>query len=354
MQKTSIWSLLPSELEEALIELGEKKFRAKQLLNWIFQQNIIDFTQMSNISKLSIQTLNTHFTTDLPLVDKISQSDDGTSKYLLKLKDDNYIEMVLIPADEKLTLCISSQVGCMRGCRFCSTSRLGLLRNLSVDEITGQVYLARQLAGSFRITNIVFMGMGEPLDNLENVIKAIRIIQSDKCFAFSPRRITVSTCGIIPGIKQLSETGLKVKLAVSLNSAIDDKRSEIMPINVKYPLSVLKPVLQQFTKTSPFRITFEYVLIPGFNMDIKDQKALRKFTGDISSKINLIPWNPIPGLEWKKPSEKEVNNFMRMMYKLSAVPITLRNSRGQDINAACGMLAGKKKIAPPIDGADYL
>ncbi|MDP8211264.1 MAG: 23S rRNA (adenine(2503)-C(2))-methyltransferase RlmN [Candidatus Stygibacter australis] len=346
MPKTSILSLLPAELEDAISELGEKKYRSKQLMNWIYQQNILDFTKMSNFAKNTIQTFNDHFTTYVPFVDKISHSDDGTRKYLLKLIDDNYIEMVLIPAEDKLTLCISSQAGCKRGCIFCSTSRLGLIRNLSVEEITGQVYLARQLAGESKITNIVFMGMGEPLDNLESVIKAIRILQNDQCFSLSPRRITVSTCGIIPGIKQLSETGLKVKLAVSLNSAIDDKRSEIMPINVKYPLSELKPALQQFTKTSHFRITFEYVLIPGFNMDIKDQKALRKFTGDISSKINLIPWNPIPGLDWNKPSEKEVNNFMNIMYKLSAVPITLRNSRGQDINAACGMLAGKRRESP--------
>ena len=350
MQKTSILSLLPAELEEAIIELGEKKYRSKQLLNWVYQQNILDFTKMSNLSKNTIQNCNDHFTCELPIIDQISNSNDGTRKFLLKLIDDNYIEMVLIPAEDKLTLCISSQAGCMRGCKFCSTSRLGLIRNLSVEEITGQICLARQQAGESKITNIVFMGMGEPLDNLKNVVKAIRILQNDQCFSFSPRRVTVSTCGIIPGIKILSETGLKVKLAVSLNSAIDEKRSEIMPVNERYPLTELKPALQLFSKTSPFRITFEYVMISGFNMDIKDQKALRKFTGDISSKINLIPWNPIPGLDWKKPSEKEVSNFMNMMYKLSAVPITLRNSRGQDINAACGMLAGKKKKVPPVDG----
>lgn len=346
MQKTSILSLLPAELEDAITALGEKKYRSKQLMNWVYQQNILDFTQMSNLSKNTIQIFHDHFTCEVPIIDQISLSDDGTRKYLLKLIDDNYIEMVLIPAEDKLTLCISSQAGCMRGCRFCSTSSLGLLRNLSVEEITGQVYLARQQAGESRITNIVFMGMGEPLDNLDKVVKAIRILQNDQCFSFSPRRITVSTCGIIPGIKKLSETGLKVKLAVSLNSAIDEKRSEIMPVNERYPLSELKPALQLFSKTNPFRITFEYVMISGFNMDIKDQKALRKFTGDISSKINLIPWNPIPGLDYKKPSEKEVTNFMNMMYKLSAVPITLRNSRGQDINAACGMLAGKKRESP--------
>jgi 23S rRNA (adenine2503-C2)-methyltransferase len=316
----------------------------------MYQQNVTDFSLMSNISKPARELLSKRLTIDLPQIDKIEKSKDGTRKYLLRLIDNNYIEMVLIPAEDKLTLCISSQAGCKRGCRFCATSRLGLIRNLSIEEITGQVFLARQEAGDSRITNIVFMGMGEPMDNLDNVVKSIRILQSEQCFAFSPRRITVSTCGVIPGIKQLSETGLKVKLAVSLNSAIEEKRTEIMPINQKYPLALLKPALHQFSKHNPFRITFEYVLIPGFNMDIKAQKALRKFTGDISSKINLIPWNPVKGLNWKKPSEKEVSSFMNIMYKLSAVPITLRNSRGQDINAACGMLAGKKKKVPPEDG----
>lgn len=255
--KKSIWSLLPEELEIAVIDSGEKKYRAKQILNWIYQQNVTDFLQMSNISKSARELLADTISTDLPQIHQIERSKDGTSKYLLRLYDDNFIEMVLIPAEEKLTLCISSQAGCKWGCRFCATSRLGLLRNLSTEEITGQVYLAKQEAGEKRITNIVFMGMGEPMDNLDNVIKSIKILQSEQCFAFSPRRITVSTCGVIPGIKQLAETGLKVKLAVSLNSAIEDNRTEIMPVNQKYPLSKLKPALQLFAKSSSFRITFE-------------------------------------------------------------------------------------------------
>ncbi len=350
MKKRSIWSFLPAELETAVIESGEKKFRAHQLLNWIYQHEIIDISQMINISKGCRQLFDQQFSTTLPEISEIQKSKDGTRKYLLQLVDNNYIEMVLIPTEDKLTLCISSQVGCRFGCSFCATSQLGLIRNLEVEEITTEVYLARQQAKPNKITNLVFMGMGEPLDNLENVIKAIRILQAEKCFAFSPRRITVSTCGIVPGILELAKSGLKIKLAVSLNSAIDEKRAKLMPVSRIYPIAQLKSALIQFSKATTFRITIEYVMIRDFNLGAEDLKALRKFSGDLSSKINIIPWNPIPGKNWEKPDSKEIEIFMLELYKSSTVPITLRNSRGGDISAACGMLAGKKREVPPVDG----
>ncbi len=352
MNKRSIFSFLPFELETALVESGEKKFRAHQFLNWIYRQETTDISKMSNISKSCRQVFEKKISTNLPAIIEIRKSEDGTRKYLLQLIDDNYIEMVLIPADDKLTLCISSQVGCRFSCSFCATSQLGLIRNLDVEEITAQVYLARQQAKPAKITNIVFMGMGEPLDNLPNVTKAIRILQAEECFAFSPRRITVSTCGIVPGILALAVTGLKVKLAVSLNSAIDEKRAKLMPVTRQYPIAQLKSALLQFAKTSTFRITVEYVMIRDFNLGTEDLKALRKFCGDLSSKINIIPWNPIPGKNWKKPDTYEIEKFMAELYKFSTVPITLRNSRGSDINAACGMLAGKKREVPPEDGTE--
>jgi 23S rRNA (adenine2503-C2)-methyltransferase len=349
MKSNTIWSLEPLELENILIAAGEKKYRSDQVLNWIYRQNIIDEDKMSNLSLSTRKLMQEKFSPALPKISQIDLSNDGTRKFLLELEDSNYIEMVLIPAGEKLTLCISSQVGCLRNCSFCATAKIGLIRNLSAGEINSQVYLAQQLATPQKITNFVFMGMGEPLDNLDNVIKSIRILNNEKCFAISPRRITVSTCGVIPQIKKLGESGLKVKLAVSLNSAIDEKRTQIMPVNKKYPLPLLKSALLNYTKITPFRITFEYVMIKNFNISFKDQKALAKFTGDISSKINLIPWNPIPETGWKSPNQAEIDQFIAGLYKISNVPVTLRNSRGKDIMAACGMLAGKNQHAQPAD-----
>ncbi|MCF7918674.1 MAG: 23S rRNA (adenine(2503)-C(2))-methyltransferase RlmN [Candidatus Cloacimonetes bacterium] len=343
MSKISLWSLLPEELDAQLIQAGYKKFRSQQILLWLYKQNARSFTAMTNLDKKSRDELDNLYSLYLPEVAEEQVSQDGTRKFLLQLQDANYIEMVLIPGIEKLTLCISSQVGCSRGCQFCATSRLGLTRNLNTDEIIGQIIKAGQLTAPQKITNIVFMGMGEPLDNLDTVIKSINILQHERTLAFSPRRVTVSTCGIVPGILKLADTGVKMKLAVSLNAALDEKREILMPVNQRYPLAQLKPALLYFSRRSPHRITFEYVLIKNFNMAKEDMKALRAFTGDISSKINIIPWNPVPGSSWQAPSAEEVAAFQQELYKTSNVAVTLRNSRGQDISAACGMLAGKKK-----------
>ena len=341
--KISVWSCLPEELKSKIVALGEKKYRADQILNWLYNNKITDISEWKNIPGSSKEIFNNRFSTLLPSISDIQISKDGTRKYLLQLVDGELIEMVLIPADEKLTLCISSQVGCKRGCRFCATAKLGFRRNLKVEEIVGQVFIADLESDNKKLTNIVFMGMGEPLDNLDNVIKAVKILQSEQCFSFSPRRITISTCGIVPEIIKLAEGNLKIKLAVSLNAAIDKKRSQIMPVNREYPLAELKNALQTFSKSNRFRITFEYVMIHEFNMFMEDVTALRKFCGDISSKINLIAWNNIPELNWQQPDQNEINSFLSILYKNCSCAITLRNSRGSDISAACGMLAGKRK-----------
>ena len=338
--KKNVLELLPEELEALLLEKGIKKYRITQLLNWVYKNLTIDLDKMSNLPSDFKKVLNECFDFELPKIIKEKSAEDRTSKYLLELADNNRVEMVIIPHIEKNTLCISSQVGCSRGCKFCATASLGLERNLQVSEIVAQVYLAKRILIDDKLTNIVFMGMGEPLDNLSNVLKAVRILQHEKCFSFSPRRITVSTCGIIPGIKKLVESGLRLKLAVSLNSAIQEKREVLMPVTKLYPLAKLKNALLSFRKETAFRITFEYVMIKDFNMGKDDIKALLKFLGDISCKLNVIKWNEVAGSSYKSPTDEEVRNFIRSMEKLSSA-ITYRQSRGAEIAAACGQLAAK-------------
>jgi 23S rRNA (adenine2503-C2)-methyltransferase len=336
--KKHILEFLPCELKKYLPD--EKKYRVSQILNWIYKNHEIDFYKMSTLPQSLREELFTKLENFLPEIIKIDISKDGTKKFLLSLYDKNKIEMVLIPNDNKNTLCISSQVGCARNCSFCATASMGLIRNLEIYEILSQVFLAIKELEENKLTNIVFMGMGEPLDNLENVIKAVRILQDEQCFNFSPRRITISTCGIIPKLKELADSGLKIKLAVSLNSTIQEKREQLMPVCRKYPLTELKNALLSFRKKTAFRITFEYVLIKDFNMGKEDVKALLKFLGDISCKLNVIKWNEVPSMPFKSPSEEEVTKFILRMQKLSSA-VTYRKSRGQDINGACGQLATK-------------
>ncbi len=334
-----ILGLLPDEIEKRLYTIGEKRFRKNQVLNWIYNNHEIDFYKMSTLSQSLREKLSTKFENFLPEIIKVDISRDGTKKFLLSLVDDNRIEMVLIPNKEKNTLCISSQVGCARNCGFCATASMGLIRNLEVYEILSQVFLAIKELKEKKLTNIVFMGMGEPLDNLKNVIKAVRILQDKQCFSFSSRRIIISTCGIIPKLKELADNGLKIKLAVSLNSAIQEKREQLMPVCKKYPLTELKNALLDFRKKTAFHITFEYVMIKDFNIGQEDTKALLKFLGDISCKLNVIKWNEVSSMPFKSPSEAEVAEFIHGMEN-SSFAVTYRKSRGWDINAACGQLAG--------------
>ncbi len=338
--RKNVLDLLPEELIQHLLEIGEKEYRAKQILSWIYSKRITDFTKMTSLSEALRIKLQEIYQIGIPTIINKVVSVDGTTKYLLALHDGSNIEMVLIPNGKKNTLCISSQVGCARQCKFCATAKLGLTRNLETYEITSQVFLAIKELGEDKLTNIVFMGMGEPLDNFENVIKAIKILQHDLCFNFSPRRITVSTSGVIPQISKLADTGLKLKLAVSLNSAIQSKREILMPISKTYPLSELKKTLIDFRKKTPYRITFEYVMIKDYNIGRKDVKALLKYLGDISCKLNVIKWNKVDDLSYETPSATEIDRFIKSMNILSSA-VTYRRSRGTDIDAACGQLAAK-------------
>ncbi|MBT4333634.1 MAG: 23S rRNA (adenine(2503)-C(2))-methyltransferase RlmN [Candidatus Cloacimonetes bacterium] len=336
----NVLDLLPEELIQQLLEIGEKEYRAKQILNWIFNKRTTNFNEMTSLSEDLRTKLQETYQIGIPTILNKVVSVDGTTKYLLSLQDGSNIEMVIIPNEKKNTLCISSQVGCARQCEFCATAKLGFTRNLETYEITSQVFLAIKELSDDKLTNIVFMGMGEPLDNFDNVVKAIRILQHDLCFNFSPRRITVSTSGVIPQIYKLADTGLKLKLAVSLNSAIQAKREQLMPISKAYPLSELKKNLIDFRKKTPYRITFEYVMIKDYNIGRKDVKALLKYLGDISCKLNVIKWNKVDDLSHETPSATEVSRFINSMNILSSA-VTYRRSRGTDIDAACGQLVAK-------------
>ena len=313
MKKRHILGVTPQEFENYLNVVGEKKYRLQQVFKWIFEKKNLDFQKMTSLSESFRKKLQSDFETALPKINEKKISADGTTKYLLQLRDNQLIEMVLIPNEKKNTLCLSSQVGCARNCSFCATGKLGLKRNLEVSEILAQVYLTVLELKSEKLTNIVFMGMGEPLDNFDNVVSALKILQDEKCFHFSPRRITISTCGIIPQIEKLAETGIKVKLAVSLNSAIQGKREKLMPVSKEFPLSDLKKSLLNFRKKSPYRITFEYIMMKNVNISRQDAKALIKFAGDISCKINLIKWNEIDSFPFQTPNDEEAENFRKQL-----------------------------------------
>ncbi len=340
--KEHILGLLPDDFLSYLHSKNVKDFRQKQLFNWLYNKQELDFDMMTSLSEDFREELDKDYDNSLPKIVDIATASDETTKYLLELKDHNYIEMVIIPHKGKNTLCVSSQVGCARNCQFCATGKLGFIRNLEVHEIVSQIFLAIKELREHKLTNIVFMGMGEPLDNYNNVLKAIEILQSDQCFNFSPRRITISTAGVNPMINKLADLDLKFKLAVSLNSAIQSKREILMPISKEFPLKELKHSLLDFRKQTSYRITFEYVMIKNFNMAKEDVTALLKFLGDISCKLNLIKWNIVDGLPYETPSQKEIEEFFKKVNKLD-YNVTYRKSRGSDISAACGQLACNSK-----------
>ncbi|HQH49972.1 MAG TPA: 23S rRNA (adenine(2503)-C(2))-methyltransferase RlmN [Candidatus Cloacimonadota bacterium] len=338
----SIYGIYPPDL---LLLLGKDfpAYRGKQLLDWLYRKFVFDPELMTNLPAGFREHLSRSFDFSVPAIDQELLSSDGSRKFRLVLADGARIEMVLMPEAKKLTLCVSSQVGCARACGFCATGRMGLTRNLQTHEIVQQVLLARKIAGT-PITNLVFMGMGEPMDNLDSVLDALKLLQHDSTLKFSPRRTTLSTCGIVPGIHRLTESGVKVKLAVSLNAASDDIRGALMPVNLKYPLDILKKSLLNYQRRSPFRITLEYILIPDVNMSGKDLKQLRKFCSDLSCKINFIPYNPVPALPYRSPTEAEINAFLKAAQDIPQA-ITLRRSKGSDILGACGQLAARNKEA---------
>jgi 23S rRNA (adenine2503-C2)-methyltransferase len=343
MDKTDLTSLPLPRLTEFLVSLGVPKYRGKQVFAWLYRPHITDFTEMTDLPRQLQQTLAERASFAWPEIAGVERSRDGTVKYGFKLRDNSYIEAVLIPEDERNTLCVSSQVGCAMGCEFCLTGSMGFKRNLTAGEIVGQVVRVRDrlceeeaIAGR-NLNNLVFMGMGEPLANFANLVDAIDILVEQRGLDFSERRITVSTCGLVPKIQEL---GLKTKvnLAVSLHAADDTTRTQLMPINRKYPLADLLNACRNFPMPKRKRIMFEYILIQGVNDSVADAELLAEKLRFIPCKINLLPYNESPGLPFRRPVDDVIDIFQKTLWK-AGYTVLVRSSRGADISAACGQLA---------------
>ncbi len=326
-----------------MLDLGHKKYSGRQIFQWMYQKNVFDFQNMTNLSKKLRAELEEKYLISLPKVLEVKVSEDQTVKYLFELEDGMLIEAVKIPDDPRLTLCMSSQVGCPLGCKFCKTAQIGFKRNLEVGEILSQLALVQMMLKPYeRITNLVFMGMGEPFLNYDNVKNAIEIIMSVLAFGIGHSKITISTAGHVPGIYHMTDDGLKVRLAVSLNSADPDIRRKLMPITRKYPLDDLRRSLIYHTSQTGRRVTFEYLLISGITDTIPAAKKLVRFVEGIPCKINLINYNPSPGLpsEFEPSSENQIFRFRDYLYPRTPA-VTIRASKGIDIKAACGQLAAE-------------
>ncbi len=324
------------ELKEVLVSWKEPAFRAGQVFSWIYQKRVCDFGKMSNLPAGLKARLDEDFSLFSLELTAAQESSDGTRKLLFKLENSKFIEAVSIPTEKRLTGCISSQAGCKFACVFCASGLLGFKRNLSSAEILDEVLYLKDNS-SQPLTHIVFMGTGEPLDNYDNVLRAIRIINSDYAFNIGARRITISTCGIIPGIKKLAREGLQVELSVSLHAADDNIRDKLMPVNKKYPLKDLFTALRQYVEKTNRQVTFEYILAKGINSDLPSARKLCKIVQGLDCKVNLIPINPQKEIGLEPPAKPDILFFRDALIK-SGVPVTLRKPRGQDIEAACGQL----------------
>ena len=325
------------EMENWVSEFGEKTFRGRQLFQWIWAKGIRDFSEITNLPKTFIHYLEENCDLNLSTVHQVQTStSQGTAKFLIRLNDGKFVETVLIPEEKRVTVCLSSQVGCALDCDFCATGKMGLLRNLTSGEIADQLLHVRQ-ASQRPITNIVFMGMGEPFHNYEQVIRAAGILNAELGFAHGARKITISTSGLVPQIKSFADDGHRYKLAVSLNASENQSRSKVMPVNKRWDIERLIEACQYYTRTSKNMLTFEYVLLDQVNDTIEDARRLLKIANRVFCKVNLIPYNEVVG-GYARPSNKRVGRFLEAL-KGSQFPVTVRWSQGDDIDAACGQLS---------------
>jgi 23S rRNA (adenine2503-C2)-methyltransferase len=342
-KKKDIRSLTKEQLREFFVAQGDKAFRGNQVYEWLWQKAAHSFEVMTNISKETRELLETNFVINHIKVDQMQRSSDGTIKNAVRLHDDLVVESVLIPTSTRTTACVSSQVGCSLDCKFCATARLKRMRNLNPDEIYDQVVVIdneSRLYFDRPLTNIVFMGMGEPLMNYNNVLKAIEKITSPEGLGMSPKRITVSTSGVPKMIRKMADEKVKFNLAVSLHSAIDAVRTSIMPFNATFPLSDLRDALQYWYLKTKSRITYEYVVWQGINDTEKDVRALIDFCRFAPSKVNLIEYNPIDDGDFEQADQKVIDMYVNRL-ESNGITVTVRRSRGKDIDAACGQLANK-------------
>ncbi|SNR17226.1 23S rRNA (adenine(2503)-C(2))-methyltransferase RlmN [Tenacibaculum jejuense] len=342
-QKKDIRALTKEQLRDFFVANGDKAFRGNQVYEWLWNKAAHTFDDMTNLSKATREMLDTNFVINHIEVDTMQRSNDGTIKNAIKLHDGLIVESVLIPTEKRTTACVSSQVGCSLDCKFCATARLKRMRNLNADEIYDQVVAIDQqsrLYHNHKLTNIVFMGMGEPLMNYNNVIKAIDKITSPEGLGMSAKRITLSTSGVPKMIKKMADDEVKFNLAVSLHSAIDEVRTSIMPFNSTFPLEDLREALEYWYEKTNRKITYEYVVWQGINDRKEDIDALVKFCKYVPAKVNLIEYNPIDDGEFQQASQNALNNYISNL-EMHDIVVNVRRSRGKDIDAACGQLANK-------------
>ena len=337
-------SLLLSELQEQLCNLGEPSYRAGQILDWLYKKRVDTIDKMTNLPRSLRSRLAEKFTLGRIEIVRVLGARDTTRKFLFRLTDENLIESVLIPASPALyggradrrTICVSTQVGCAYGCKFCASGLEGFSRNLGANEIVDQLIAVERATGE-KIDNIVFMGMGEPLANLENVLRAIRIINAEWGLGIGARHITISTSGLAPQIRKLAEEPLQIRLAISLHGATDEVRNRIMPINRRYNIETLLSACDYYNAHKKQRLTFEYILIADVNDSDEQARLLSRHARRLSAKVNLIPYNNVSGLTWARPSEKRQEKFLSIL-RAQGNPATLRREKGHDIDAACGQL----------------
>ncbi len=338
MEKIDIKNLSKGELKAELVRIGEEPYRAMQIFRWLYKEGVTSFDQMTDLSKGLRDKLKNHFhMTRLTLLDSKHSLIDGTIKYLFKLEDQNTIESVFLPEPKRVTLCLSSQVGCKFKCSFCASAPFGFVRNLKASEILDEILTIKSHNKGVVITNIVFMGIGEPLDNYENVMKAVRTLNDKDAFGVGARRITISTCGLIPAMEKLSKEDLQIELSVSLHSADDKVRSSLVPVNKVYSLKDLVSACRNYTKKTNRIITFEYVLLKGVNSSEGDAMKLVRLLKGTRAKVNTISYNQIRAKGYEAPSPEEVKNFMRIL-KTHRIEAMHRKSKGEDIDAGCGQL----------------
>ncbi len=343
-KKQDIRAISKQELKDFFLSKGEKAFRAKQVYEWLWKKSAIDFDEMTNVSLSIREMLKNNFTINAVKVDDSQFSKDGTIKNAFRLHDDKICEGVLIPLDDRATACISSQVGCSLACEFCATGRLKRMRNINADEIYDQVRIIRDQAVEHLghpLSNIVYMGMGEPLLNYKNVLKSIEKITSPEGLGMSPKRITVSTAGVAKMIEKLADDDVKFNLALSLHAANDHKRNKIMGINQSNNLEALSKALKYFYAKTKTRVTYEYIIFDNFNDELQDAKELYEFSKHVPCKVNIIEYNPIDDGEFKQAKVEKVQAFKKYLEDNGLV-VNIRKSRGKDIDAACGQLANKK------------
>jgi 23S rRNA (adenine2503-C2)-methyltransferase len=340
MSRTNLVCLLPSELEDLAVETGQSRYRGRQIATWMYRKGVFALDRMTDLPREFRERLAERAFIGLPDVERVTPSSDGSRKIVFRLDDGARVSAVLMPDDDRLTLCLSTQVGCGYECAFCLTGTMGLDRNLTDAEILGQLLVANTLLvdSGQRVTHMVFMGMGEPLANLKNVVRAIRIMIDAKLgLGYSPRRITVSTVGLVPGLERLARENLKVNLAISLHGASDEVRGRIMPVNRSYGVEALMAAVKKYPLAPRQRVFFEYVLLEGVNDADEEARRLAKLLRGVPAKVNLIPFNDWPGAKFRRPPLSRILAFQSILLE-SGITTTVRWSKGEDIGAACGQL----------------